>query len=308
MPSLPVVEITRSGRTAKFHGSWYRGGSTNFIPSKPELSAPGGVERFVLLGWAPPAPVIDKRSAVLAFGSCFAAHISDHLHDRGYHVLGRNLDLDAHIIRFGEGMVNSFAIRQQLEWALAGKEMPDGLWVSEHKDVCPVDPAIQAQTRQIILAADAFIFTLGVSEVWYDKRNGEVLWRAVPSPLFDDSIHGFRVSTTAENYENLSRIRQLIRDIKPTAPIIFTLSPVPLMATFRPISCVTASSVSKAILRVSIDELMRTFSGDSQLLYFPSYEIVKDCVIDPYLDDNRHPKAEVVSFVMETFERHYCRP
>jgi len=308
MPSLPPVEITRSGRTAKFHGSWYRGSSTNFIPSKPELSAPDGVERFVLPGWTPSAPVIDKSSAVLAFGSCFAAHVSDYLHERGYHVLGRHLDLDAHIIRFGEGMVNSFAIRQQLEWALTGKEMPEGLWFSEHKDVCPVDPAIQEQTRQIILSADAFIFTLGVSEVWYDKRNGEVLWRAVPSHLFDDSVHGFRVSTTAENYDNLARIRELIRDVKPTAPIIFTLSPVPLMATFRPVSCVTASSVSKAILRVSIDELMRTFSADDRLLYFPSYEIVKDCVVDPYLDDNRHPKPEVVSLVMETFERHYCRP
>jgi hypothetical protein len=307
MPSLPPVEITRSGRTAKFHGSWYRGSSTNFIPSKPELSAPDGIDRFVLPGWTPNAPVIGKDSAVLAFGSCFAAHISDHLYERGYNVLGRHLDLDAHIIRFGEGMVNSFAIRQQLEWALTEKEMPEGLWFSEHKDICPVDPATQERTRTIILSADAFIFTLGVSEIWYDKRNGEVLWRAVPAHLFDDAVHGFRVSTTAENYANLVRIRELIRDVKPTAPIIFTLSPVPLMATFRPVSCVTASSVSKAVLRVSIDELMRTFSDDERLLYFPSYEIVKDCIVDPYIDDNRHPRPEVVSFVMETFERHYCR-
>ena len=81
------------------------------------------------------------------------------------------------------------------------------------------------------------------------------------------------MSTTAENSDNLARIRELIRDVKPTAPIIFTLSPVPLMATFRPVSCVTASSVSKAILRVSIDELMRTFSADDRLLYLQSYGI-----------------------------------
>ena len=87
MPSLPPVEITRSGRTAKFHGSWYRGSSTNFIPSKPELSAPDGVERFVLPGWTPSAPVIDKSTAVLAFGSCFAARVSDYLHERQLHVL-----------------------------------------------------------------------------------------------------------------------------------------------------------------------------------------------------------------------------
>jgi hypothetical protein len=156
-------------------------------------------------------------------------------------------------------------------------------------------------------ASDAVMVHVAVTDVaGGTHRFSEVLWRAVPSYLFDESVHGFRVSTTAENYDNLARIRALIRDVKPTAPIIFTLSPVPLMATFRPVSCVTASSVSKAILRVSIDELMRTFSADDRLLYFPSYEIVKDCVVDPYLDDNRHPKPEVVSFVMETFERHYC--
>ena len=65
MTYLPIVEITRSGRTAKFHGSWYRGSSTNFIPSKAELFEPDGVDRFVLPGWAPRAPVIDKSSEPL---------------------------------------------------------------------------------------------------------------------------------------------------------------------------------------------------------------------------------------------------
>jgi hypothetical protein len=305
-PSLPIIEITRSGHTAKFHGSWYRGETTNFIPSKRDLEASDAVDRYVVPGWTPSVPVIRKDTRVLAFGSCFAAHITEHLHDRGFCVLGRHLDLDAHIIRFGEGMVNSFAMRQQLEWALDGKEIPEGLWFSEHKDVCAADPALQEQTRQIILSADAFVFTLGVSEIWYDKRNGEALWRAVPAFLFDGQVHGFRVSTVAENYANLARMRELIRRIKPTAPIIFTLSPVPLMATFRPVSCVTASSVSKAILRVSIDELMRAHADDPNLLYFPSYEIVKEYFVDPYLEDNRHPRPEVVSFVMNTFERHYC--
>jgi hypothetical protein len=307
MSSLPPVELTRSGTTTKFHGSWYRGSSTNFGPHKGELASPDAVERFVLAGWAPREPVIRRDSAVLAFGSCFAAHISDYLHEHGYHVLGRHLNRDAHIIRFGEGMVNTFAIRQQLEWALTGRAIPGNLWFSEHKDVCPVDPVIQEQTRQIILSADAFIFTLGVSEIWYDKRNGEALWRAVPASLFDEAIHGFRVSTSAENYDNLVQIRRLIRAVKPDAPIILTLSPVPLVATFRPISCITASCVSKAILRVSIDELMRAFPDDTRLLYFPSYEIVKEFCFDPYADDNRHPKPEVVSFVMNTFDRHYCQ-
>ena len=80
------------------------------------------------------------------------------------------------------------------------------------------------------------------------------------------------------------------------------------MATFRPISCLTASSVSKAILRVAVDQLMRENPDDRALFYFPSYEIVKDFFVDPYEEDNRHPTPEVVKFIMMTFERYFCVP
>jgi len=306
MEPLPVLRVDRDGRTAEFHGSWYRGPTTNFIPSKADLRDPDAVDRFVLHGWAPARPVVTKQQRLLAFGSCFAVHVTDYLSERGFHVLGRDLTLTSHVIRCGEGMVNTFAIRQQFEWALAGRHIPDGLWFSEHKEICAVDPAIQAETRETILSADAFILTLGLSEIWYDKRNGEVLWRAVPTHLFDESTHGFRVSSAEENYENLASIRTLIRAVKPTAPIILTLSPVPLMATFRPVSCLTASSVSKAILRVAIDQLMRAFPDDPALLYFPAYEIVKEFFADAYQEDNRHPKPEIIDFVMQTFARSYC--
>ncbi|SIR27785.1 GSCFA family protein [Rhizobium sp. RU35A] len=85
------------------------------------------------------------------------------------------------------------------------------------------------------------------------------------------------------------------------------MSPIPLMATFRPISCLTANSVSKSILRSAVDEMIRE-STDSRLHYFPSYEIVKDFFADPFEADNRHPRAEVIDFIMNTFERHFCCP
>jgi hypothetical protein len=125
MSELPVLEVSRDGHTARFHGSWYRGENTNFIPSKAELREPNAVEHFVLHGWLPKAPFIDRHSRIASFGSCFAQYLTEHLHAAGYNALGKHLDLHAHIIRFGEGMVNTFAIRQQLEWVLGDKEMPE---------------------------------------------------------------------------------------------------------------------------------------------------------------------------------------
>jgi GSCFA family len=304
--ALDLIKFERGGRQATFNGSWYRGAHTNFIPCKTELREPDAVDKYILAGWLPPKPFIDRQAPITAFGSCFAMHISDHLASAGYNVYGRHLGLDAHIIRFGEGMVNTFAIRQQFEWALREREFPENLWFGAHKEIAAVDPAIRAQTYEIMRATRVFIITLGLSEIWYDKTSGDAFWRAIPAHLFDERIHGFRLSTPAENYDNLAAILGLIRKLRADAKVIFTLSPIPLMATFRPVSCLTANSVSKATLRVAIDQLMRDRPHDEGLHYFPSYEIVTELFTDPREDDNRHVRPELVAFVMETFRRHYC--
>lgn len=309
MAKVPTLIEEEEGREVTLHGSWYRGrGKMNFHPIKAvrERTAEA-VDRHVMPGWIPSKRFIDKKTRITAFGSCFAAHVSDYLMERNYNVHGKDLDIHiSHLVRFGEGIVNTFAILQQFEWALENKKFSDNLWFTDKKGFAPVDPAAQADTKEIIESTDVFIITLGLSEIWYDKRTGEALWRAVPFDLFDEAIHGFRVSSHQENYENLKRICALIRHSRPHAKIIFTLSPIPLRATFRPISCVTANSVSKAILRSAIDQLVREEAGSGDLHYFPSYEIIKDFLKDPFKANNHHPKDEVVRFIMETFERHYC--
>jgi GSCFA family len=281
MTRLPDINFQRNTHQAQFHGSWYRGEHTNFLPAKAELLESDAVERFVLDGWLPTKPFISKKMPITAFGSCFAEHISSHLAKDGYNVFGKTLDLQAHIIRFGEGMVNSFAIRQQFEWALGEREFPEHLWFGPQKEIASLDPTIRKETYEIINATELFIITLGLSEIWYDKQSGDAFWRAIPSYVFDDRLHGFRLSDVTENYENLKAIIRLSRRLNPQARVVLTLSPIPLMATFRPISCPTANSVSKATLRVAIDQIMREHSGDEKLFYFPAYEIVTGMFADP---------------------------
>lgn len=308
MADLEQIVSERNGHRAVFNGSWYRGPHTNFIASKAERACSAdGVDRFVMQGWGPPHPFIRKNSQLTTFGSCFAGHITDYLVRRGYDVGNRNLNNQSHIIRFGEGIVNTFAVLQQLQWAIEGRQFSDNLWFSADKQIAPVDPIVQRDTREIIRTTDVFIITLGLSEIWYDKRTGEALWRAVPAHLFDESIHSFRVSSHQENLENIRSIFDVIIGFRPEAKVIFTVSPIPLMATFRPISCITANSVSKSILRSAVDEFIRG-CDDDRASYFPSYEIVSDFFVDAFEDDNRHPRQDVIDFVMQTFERHYCCP
>ena len=61
--------------------------------------------------------------------------------------------------------------------------------------------------------------------------------------------------------------------MNPDAPIVLTLSPVPLNATFRGISCVAADCVSKSTLRVALDGVVGR--GLENVYYWPSFEIVR---------------------------------
>ncbi|MGB3147543.1 MAG: GSCFA domain-containing protein, partial [Paracoccaceae bacterium] len=168
------------------------------------------------------------------------------------------------------------------------------------------DPEVQAETRRIFDETDVFILTFGLSEVWYDEPTGNVFWRTIPKDAYDPARHKFRVSTVEENRDNLRAIYRLIRKHRPDAKIIFTLSPIPLIATFRDVACLTANSVSKSVLRVAIDEVVREFRDEGVLHYWPSFELVTDVFGLPYKDDRRHPHGAVLDYIMTLFEHAWC--
>jgi hypothetical protein len=306
--SKTIITVREDGDVAQFNGSWYRGPNTNFIPNKKRVRAENGFDKFIAKGWAPAAPFISKDHSITSFGSCFAIHITNHLARAGYKVPIRNPKItDSYVVTFGEGLVNTFAIRQQMEWGFGDKKFDNQLWFGKNKEVVGVDENVRLATEKLFLETDVFIFTLGLSEIWYNKLNGEALWGSVPTDIYDEDIYGFRVSTVQENLENLIAIRNVIRKYRPDAKMIVTLSPVPLMATFRPISCLTASSVSKSILRVAIDEFMRSQPDDQHdTFYYPSYEGILNCFDDPFKDDNRHPKDEHIAVMLNNFMKYYC--
>lgn len=296
-----VYKVGEDGKrtTAK---EWFRGDVHNFIPSKLNLTEEGAVEKYVLHGWLPEAPLIKRDTHVTAFGSCFAQYIRKHL--KSHSILTH--DIEDHqplpIINNGEAISTTFAVLQQFLWAWEGENF-DGLWHDKSVNLITPTEEMRLATRAAFDKTDVFILTLGLSEVWCDKKTGAVFWRAIPKDSYDPVRHEFRVTTVEENRWNLMKIITLINGHNPRAKIIFTLSPVPLNATFRPVSCITANSVSKAILRVSVDEVMRVEMPG--VYYWPAYEIVKDFFPDAYREDNRHPKDEVIQFILEQFSKHY---
>ncbi|MBV0912655.1 GSCFA domain-containing protein [Anianabacter salinae] len=306
--SLVFQKTTKATRD---HRTWFRGESTNFNPKQAQMIGTNAVIDNVLHGWAPEKPMLKPSTQITAFGSCFATNISKWLSARNFNVLNKSGEdaedaKSAYVVTMGEGMVNSFVIRQQFEWAWENKTFEQPLWHGYKAEEFGYDEEIRLETRKIFDETEFFILTFGLSEVWYDEPTNNVFWRTIPKDVYDPERHKFRVSSVEENRDNMLAIYDLIRKHRPDARILFTLSPIPLIATFRDVSCLTANSVSKSVLRVAIDEVMREKQDEGYLYYWPSYEIITDVFRLPYRPDRRHPPQPTLDYIMTLFEHVWC--
>ena len=287
--------------------SFYRGETCNFNPYIADLNRLDFLKQFILKGWLPPSRFIDRSTQITAFGSCFAGHITNHLQSIGFS-LSRERNPGIYISAIGEGLVNVHTLAQQFEWALENRSPPEGLWHGFRCEEFGYDEAIRLRTREAFLTTELFILTFGLSEIWFDEPTGGVFWRAVPMEKYDASRHKFRVCSYAETKQQIERIHELIRKHVPNARILFTLSPIPLIATFRPIGALTASSALKSIIRAALDEFIRDHADElnDRLFYFPSYEIMNELFPSRYVPDGTHPHVFIIDFIMKLFESVYC--
>lgn len=133
------------------------------------------------------------------------------------------------------------------------------------------------------------------------------MWRAVPSNSYDPTRHAFKVLSVSESLAALEDIDAIRKEFLPGLKILYTVSPVRLRMTFRPIRALTANCVSKAILRAALDEFLRAHWDEvnRNYFYFPSYEIVMELLGEPFRDDMRHLYPHVPERLLALFASHY---
>lgn len=303
-----TVSVAPEGEAPKQFGSaFYRGENCNFNPYTADHLAKDFVSRYILKGWLPTEPFIAPETRITAFGSCFAENVSQYLMALGFDLSKKRAE-EIYVSSMGEGLVNVSSIVQQFRWALEGWAPPENLWHGYDAKVHGISEDVRLKTRDVFLETEVFILTFGLSEIWYDEVTGGVFWRAVPMHSFDSARHKFRVCTFAETKAHIGEILDLIARHIPRAKVIMTLSPIPLVATFRPNSCITSNAVSKALLRSALDETLREREGlNERYFYFPAYELVSECFPDRFASDGRHTQHMIVPAIMRIFEASYCR-
>jgi hypothetical protein len=261
------------------------------------------VEKYILPGWLPDAPLFDKDSNILTMGSCFAQELRNYLNENG---------MKSDWMFVPPGLNNTFALQTFVDWCITGNDAHEPYWYDEHEDGGAVKwrPEEEKETyREIFGRIDGLILTVGLAEVWYDITTGGVFWRGVPKSMFDDEKHRCRISTVEENEANLRSLIETVRALRPGLPIILTLSPIPLSATFQDRSCFTSDCLSKSILRVAIDNVV---AGEfDNLYYWPSFEIVRwlggHLSTSMFGEDGntRHVNRSAVRLILDRFVTHY---
>jgi len=155
--------------------------------------------------------------------------------------------------------------------------------------------------------ADVVIITLGYVETWYDTKLGIYLNTSPPQPLIkaEPDRFTFRVLSYEDVLGALHDVHALLvkHRTKPLKMLV-TVSPVPLLSTFRDMDVLVANAYSKSVQRAAIDAFIRDAEGVD---YFPSYEFV--ILSNPDVawsrGDYRHVSPDLVARIMSNVITQY---
>ena len=280
---------------------------------------------------AKPSFRIGRTDKVFTIGSCFARNVEASLMDAGMQVVSRETNLGpvGDSLGFAANFFNKYAIHSiynDLKWALERDTYPgddviyampkDGLYadlqLGMSKLEFPIEDIRDFRTRYLdVMAravdADVVIITLGYVETWYDTQLGIYLNTSPPQPLVKahPDRFQFRVLSYGDVLQALRDVHALLvkHRTKPLKMLV-TVSPVPLLSTFRDVDVLVANTYSKAVQRAAIDEFIATADGVD---YFPSYEFV--ILSNPEIawarGDYRHVSPDLVARIMSNVVTQY---
>lgn len=275
---------------------------------------------------------ISPSDGIFCIGSCFAREIEQALKRLDFDVLSiiRNLPQSERRSGADAGMFNKYtvaAILNELRWALdpdlaysheqvlveneAGLFEDYQLSGSNYADTLQDASAFRDGFNRAfagIRDADVIAITLGLSEAWLDRDTGLYLNMAPSRKLVKKYPGRFEVCVFdyEETLSMLEEIHVLLqRHLKPSHRILITVSPVPLLATFREADVIVANAYSKAVLRTAVEKFQRNKSNVS---YFPSYEFVVSSNPLAVWDDKdyRHVDRFFVEHIMSSVLSAYC--
>ncbi|WP_066706406.1 GSCFA domain-containing protein [Celeribacter ethanolicus] len=277
---------------------------------------------------------ISPTDRIMTAGSCFAQHVHRNLVARDWAVIDTETPKGPFprevLNRYGYALYsarygNIYTVRQMVQllreaqgeikpaepiWERDGRYFdaqrpnvePGGLATPEH-----VTEARAVHLRRVLRAvrrADVFVFTLGLTEVWFHLESGTV-YPTAPGTLaghYAPEVFGFHNFSLPEVRDDLEELRSRLMALRPDIRMLLTISPVPLTATATSGHVLPATAYSKATLRAAAGEVAAKYDNVD---YFPSYELVTNPAAGGrfYKENLRSVTEEGVASAMRMFFR-----
>lgn len=282
--------------------------------------------------------ITDMR--VSTAGSCFAQHIGRRLRDSGFKFIDTepapavmlpqakaDYSYGLYSARFGN-IYTTRQLRQLIERAQGTFKPVERVWKKGSGFVDPFRPTVEPdpyesipdlkaarghhmkRVNRMLQNTELFVFTLGLTEAWASVRDGTVFPVApgVSGGEYNPDKHQLINLTYEDVVADLQWTIDNLRQINPNMHFLFTVSPVPLMATATSDHVAVATSHSKAILRAAAGHFAAKFEFVD---YFPSLEIVSSHVTKGQFYDpsnNRDVLSDGVDHVMSFFFSQHNAP
>jgi hypothetical protein len=278
---------------------------------------------------------IEKSDRIMSAGSCFAQHIGKSLKENGFNFMdyepdytelcrlakpsGEQFGYNLYSARYGN-IYTSRQLRQLFLRAFGRFEAAEEFWEQNGRYYDPFRPTIEPSgfyslkearvirsyhlnaVKRLFRDADLLIFTLGLTECWFNEEDGAVypLCPGTAAGVFDKQKHKFLNLTCTDVVQDLDLFIRDLKEINPQIKILLSVSPVPLVATASREHVLVATMKSKAILRAAVSEIYDKYSFVD---YFPSYDIISSISFGrfAFAENFRQVKPEVVNYVMKRF-------
>jgi hypothetical protein len=309
------------------------------LPDRQFWKKDAGIASGALLDPVSHVPFkISLKDRIVTAGSCFAQHVARFMSNSGFNhhitetahpIIPQHLATKHNYGMFSARYGNIYTARQlrQLLERAYGKFTPETIsWTMANSEgvIDPFRPQIQPLgfvseaelsadrafhfrcIRDAVESMDVFVFTLGLTEGWEDRRD-KAIFPVAPGVFggtYDPDTAQFVNFDETETYEDLRAAFDFIRRVNPSVKFVLTVSPVALNATYEDRHVLLSTTWSKAVLRIAAEKAVLAFPNTA---YFPSYEIITSPHVRGayFADDCREVTAAGVAHVMQLFIRHF---
>lgn len=237
---------------------------------------------------------IEYDHKIVSIGSCFADNIARLLQEAKFDITPSPTGIlfnPASIATAIGDMRSHSEVRSEELIELNGRYVSHDFHSSLSGTTPQEAQSIMQEARErgakALAAADHLIVTLGTAWVYSHNNSGRIVANCHKQPAH---LFTRRLLSVEEIVAHLSDIVS-----HTSAQVILTVSPIRHIG-----DGLVDNSLSKALLRVAIDEVCRKYDN---AIYFPAYEIIMDDLRDYrfYADDLLHPSTTAIRYIADKF-------